>query len=199
MRYANAFALVERLQATAMQGGAVRVFGLPRVMRVDAVNLIAQLSGSLVLVSVLATLIVALVFGALCLFPVLLIPNVLPLMLTGASLHLWAGGELSPTAVLALTISFGIAIDDSVHFLNRFYEARKRGESANRAAQYASATAGQVMVLTTVLLTFGLAITMISGFFPIHLFGGMMILTLWLALVFDLLLLPALLGGRKNS
>jgi predicted RND superfamily exporter protein len=164
MRDANAFALVERLQATAMQGGAVRVFGLPRVMRVEAVNLIAQLSGSLVLVSVLATLIVALVFGALCLFPVLLIPNVLPLMFTGASLHLWAGGELSPTAVLALTISFGIAIDDSVHFLNRFYEARKRGESANRAAQYASATAGQVMVLTTVLLTFGLAITMISGF-----------------------------------
>lgn len=43
MRDANAFALVERLQATAMQGGAVRVFGLPRVMRVEAVNLIAQL------------------------------------------------------------------------------------------------------------------------------------------------------------
>ena len=199
MRDANAFALVERLQATAMQGRAVRVFGLPTVMRVEAVNLIVQLSGSLVLVSVLATLIVALVFGALRLFPVLLIPNLLPLMLTGASLHLWAGGELSPTAVLVLTISFGIAIDDSVHFLNRFYEVRKRGESANRAAQYASATAGQVMVLTTVLLTFGLANTMISGFFPIRLFGGMMILTLWLALVFDLLLLPALLGGRKNS
>ena len=182
-----------------MQGRAVRVFGLPTVMRVEAVNLIVQLSGSLVLVSVLATLIVALVFGALRLFPVLLIPNLLPLMLTGASLHLWAGGELSPTAVLVLTISFGIAIDDSVHFLNRFYEVRKRGESANRAMLYASATAGQVMVLTTVLLTFGLANTMISGFFLIRLFGGMMILTLWLALVFDLLLLPVLLGGRKNS
>jgi predicted RND superfamily exporter protein len=65
----------------------------------------------------------------------------------------------------------------------------------------ATASAGQVMVLTTVLLTFGLAVTQISDFFPIRLFGGMMMITLWAALVFDLLLLPALLmwKGTENG
>lgn len=106
---------------------------------------------------------------------------------------------MSPTAVLALTISFGIAIDDSVHFMNRFFEARAKGSEPREAVISATASAGQIMVLTTVLLTFGLSITMISGFFPIRLFGGMMIITLWAALLFDLLLLPALLTARGSN
>lgn len=48
-------------------------------------------------------------------------------MLTGASLLIWASGELTPTAVLALTISFGIAIDDTVHFLSQFEAAQAQG------------------------------------------------------------------------
>ncbi len=127
MRDEAAFDLHKRLHTAASEGGATRIFGLPTVMRIESVSLISQLSRSLVLVSVLATLVVALAFGSLRLFPLLLMPNILPLMLTASSLHVWAAGEFSPTAVLALTITFGIAIDDSVHFLNRFYEARKRG------------------------------------------------------------------------
>jgi predicted RND superfamily exporter protein len=199
MRDEAALARFDQLFEIAETHGASRIFGLPSVMRQEAVILISQLSRGLVLASIGATLIVAIAFGSLRLFPLLLLPNLLPLMLTGASLHIWAAGQLSPTAVLALTISFGIAIDDSVHFLNRFFEARGRGASKQEAVRAASGTAGQVMVLTTVLLTFGLAVTQISGFFPIRLFGGMMIITLWAALVFDLLLLPALLGRKGRA
>ncbi|MEP5154932.1 RND transporter [Planktotalea sp.] len=199
MRNEAALAQLDQLFESAETHGAQRIFGLPTVMRQEAVVLISQLSRSLVLASIGATLIVALAFGSLRLFPLLLLPNLLPLMVTGASLHIWAAGQLSPTAVLALTIAFGIAIDDSVHFLNRFFEARKVGASKEQAVRAASGSAGHVMVLTTVLLTFGLAVTQISGFFPIRLFGGMMIITLWAALVFDLLLLPALLGGKERE
>ncbi|WP_439143868.1 efflux RND transporter permease subunit [Planktotalea sp.] len=199
MRSADAAILFDTLYDTAKAGGAARIYGLPSLMRQEAVSLISQLSLGLVIASLGATFVVALAFGSLRLFPLLLVPNVLPLMVTGASLHLWASGQLSPTAVLALTISFGIAIDDSVHFLNRFFEARARGDSPHAAVLSATGSAGQIMVLTTVLLTFGLAITMISGFFPIRLFGGMMIITLWAALLFDLLLLPALLTARGSK
>lgn len=44
-------------------------------------------------------------------------------MLTGASLHLLAGAELTPTAVPSLAIAFGISIDDTVHFLSRYTAA----------------------------------------------------------------------------
>jgi len=98
-----------------------------------------------------------------------------------------------------LTIAFGIAIDDSVHFLSRFSAAKARGEPSKTAVVSATNAAGQVIVLTTLLLTIGMSVTMISGFTPIRLFGGMMIVTLWAALLIDLLLLPALLTWKRTS
>ena len=55
------------------------------------------------------------------------------------------------------------------------------------------------MVLTTLLLTVGLGVTLFSDFTPIRLFGGMMIVTLWAALLIDLVLLPALLTWKRTS
>ncbi len=186
----------DRLYDMALAAGADHIIGLPTIMRQEAVNLIKQLSAGLVLAALGATLIVAVAFRSFRLVPVLIIPNVLPLMMTGASLQLWADGQLTPTAVLALTISFGIAIDDTVHFLSRVSNARTKGQTATQAVDTAARSAGQVMVLTTLLLTFGLCVTLFSGFTPIRLFGGMMIVTLWAALLIDLMLLPALLTWR---
>jgi len=197
MRNDQTLAEFDALYEAAIDAGARQIFGLPTIMRKEAVRLINQLSRGLVLAALGAVLICALAFRSARLIPILIIPNILPLMLTGASLHLWAQGQLSPTAVLALTIAFGIAIDDSVHFLSRFSDAKARGEPPKIAIVSATNAAGQVIVLTTLLLTIGMSITMVSGFTPIRLFGGMMIVTLWAALLIDLLLLPALLTWKK--
>ena len=199
MRNEQSLAEFDALYAAATEVGASKIFGLPTIMRKEAVRLINQLSFGLVLAALGAVFICALAFKSARLIPVLIIPNILPLMLTGASLHLWAQGQLSPTAVLALTIAFGIAIDDSVHFLSRFSAAKARGEPSKTAVVSATNAAGQVIVLTTLLLTIGMSVTMISGFTPIRLFGGMMIVTLWAALLIDLLLLPALLTWKRTS
>lgn len=193
MRSPQTLQKFDRLYDSALKSGAQVVIGLPTVMRQEAVTLIRQLSIGLVVATLGATLLVALAFRAPAFVPILLIPNILPLMLTGTSLHFWAQGHLSPTAVLALTIAFGIAIDDTVHFLSRFAEARSQGLSPRQAIASATKSAGEVMVLTTLLLTAGLCVTLFSDFTPIRLFGGMMIITLWSALLLDLLLLPALL------
>lgn len=198
MRSDAALLQFDALIAAAEAGGADRIIGLPTVMRQEAIGLISQLSRGLVIASLGATLLVALAFGSLRLFPILLVPNVLPLVLTGASLHIWARGDLTPTAVLALTIAFGIAIDDTVHFVSRYADARHRGETSLQSVTSATKSAGQVMILTTVLLSVGLCVTLTSDFSPIRLFGGMMIITLWAALLFDLLLLPALLSGKDR-
>ena len=199
MRSVETLIAFDRLYDAALMGGAKRVIGLPTIMRQEAVSLIDQLSFGLILAALGSTLLVAFAFRSARLVPVLIIPNVLPLMLTGASLHFWAQGQLSPTAVLALTIAFGIAIDDSVHFLSRFYAATALGQTPNQAVNTAARSAGQVMVLTTVLLTAGLCVTLLSDFSPIRLFGGMMIVTLWAALLVDLLLLPALLTWKRTE
>ncbi len=196
MRDAASLVQFDRVYDAAIKAGAERVIGLPTIMRHEAVRLINQLSSGLILAALGATLLVALAFRSMRLVPVLILPNVLPLVLTGASLHLWAQGQLTPTAVLSLTIAFGIAIDDTVHFLSRFSGARARGASTAEAVKQAATSAGGVMVTTTVLLTAGLCVTLFSDFGPIRLFGGLMIVTLWAALLIDLLLLPALLTWR---
>ena len=198
MRSDATLARFDRLEQAARKGGADRILGLPVVMRQEAVALIGQLSRGLLIASVGATLLVALAFRSARLIPILFLPNILPIMVTGASLHIWADGELTPTAVLALTIAFGIAIDDSVHFVSRFTAARTAGQDRAEAIADATRSAGQVMVLTTLLLTVGLCITLTSGFAPIRLFGGMMIVTLWAALIVDLVLLPALLSRKDR-
>lgn len=144
MRNQASFDQFDALYAAALDGGADKIFGLPTIMRKEAVDLIDQLSLGLVAAAVGATGLVALAFRSVRLIPVLIVPIILPLMLTGASLHIWAQGQLTPTAVLALTLAFGIAIDDTVHFLSRFSETQKRGESAVQAVQFATRSAGQM-------------------------------------------------------
>jgi predicted RND superfamily exporter protein len=199
MRSAEVLARFDTLYNIATQAGADRVIGLPVVMRIEAVRLIGQLSAGLIVAALGATALCALAFRSFRLVPVLILPNILPITLTGASLHLWAQGALTPTAVLALTIAFGIAIDDTVHFLSRFALARKAGQLPEQAIVTAAKAAGEVMVLTTLLLSAGLCVTLLSDFYPIRLFGGMMIVTLWTALLIDLLLLPALLTSKRIS
>ncbi|MEJ6399416.1 efflux RND transporter permease subunit [Yoonia sp. 208BN28-4] len=198
MRSDDTLARFDEIYDAATNAGADTIIGLPTIMRQEAVSLIEQLSTGLIVAMLGATVLVALAFRSARLVPILIIPNVLPLMITGASLHLWAQGQLSPTAVLALTIAFGIAIDDTVHFLSRFAAAKAKGRTPSQAVTLATKSAGQVIVLTTLLLSVGLSVTLFSDFFPIRLFGGMMIVTLWAALLIDLLLLPALLTWKRT-
>lgn len=198
MRSDATLAHFDTLYSTARSAGAETIIGLPTIMRQEAVRLIEQLSLGLTVAALGATLLIALAFRSARLVPVLILPNILPLMITGASLHLWAQGQLSPTAVLALTIAFGIAVDDTVHFLNRYATARRAGQNTDQAILSAATSAGQMMVLTTLLLTAGLAVTLFSDFTPIRLFGAMMMITLWAALLIDLILLPALLSLKRN-
>lgn len=197
MRSQDTLTQFDTLYDAALAAGADRIFGLPTIMRLEAVSLIEQLKFGLIVAALGATFLVAFAFRSVRLLPILMIPNILPLMLTGASLHLWARGELSPTAVLALTIAFGIAIDDTIHFLSRYSAATAQGDTPREAVAVAARLAGQAMVLTTLLLTVGLCVTLFSDFTPIRLFGGMMIVTLWTALLIDLLLLPALLTWKE--
>jgi predicted RND superfamily exporter protein len=199
MRSDDSLVQFDMIYDTAVTAGADTIIGLPTIMRQEAVSLIDQLSFGLIVASLGATFLVAIAFRSFRLVPILVIPNTLPLMITGASLHLWAQGQLNPTAVLALTIAFGIAIDDTVHFLSRFASARVNGETSTVAVATAAKSAGQVMALTTLLLTVGLSVTLLSDFTPIRLFGGMMIVTLWAALLIDLLLLPALLTWKRTA
>ena len=97
------------------------------------------------------------------------------------------------TAAVALTIAFGIAIDDCIHFINRYRLERLNGHPVDEAIQFAIDRTGRVMIATTLLISGGLLVTLLSPFIMVRLFGIMLILTFVTALLADLLLLPVLM------
>ncbi len=199
MQDLKSLATQDRLEQAALAAGADRVVGLPIIMRHESIALIEQLGRGLLIACLLAILVVAIAFRLPALLLVLPAPNIIPLALGAAALHVLNGGHLTPVAVLALTIAFGIAVNDSVHFVSRFRLELKNGLDPRSALMEAVARTGRVMVLTTLLLCAGMLVTQFSVFAPVVLFGQMMIVSFILALFADLVLLPALLKQVRSS
>lgn len=151
---------------------------------------------------IVATLSVA--FRSLRLGAASVVPNLLPI---GASVGGMAalGVPLDISALTALTLSLGIATDDTIHVLSRWVQARVARPDGlpARAARGAVARTLPALALTTVALTaaFGQLIT--SSIPTIRTFGIVAATTLVVALVADVLVLPAILvalpGGRRRG
>lgn len=126
------------------------------------------------------------------------IPNLFPVLGTEGWLF-FTGQGLQLTTVLALTIAFGIAVDDTTHFLSHYLHAR-REEGFNHldAIKHTMERIGGAIFATTLILCSGVAIVMTSALPQVALFGTLFVSTLGLALIGDVFILPALLvaGGR---
>jgi predicted RND superfamily exporter protein len=102
---------------------------------------------------------------------------------------------MTMTAAFALTVAFGIAVDDTIHYINR-WQLAKGGRDARLAD--AMRHAGPPMVATTLLMTLGFGATIFSATASLPQFGMYVMLALWMALIADLLFLPALIRlGRR--
>lgn len=125
-------------------------------------------------------------------------PNLLPLVVTLGVMGL-AGIDLRISSSIVFCVVFGIAVDDTVHFLARYHEERGRGLAPREAAARTIATTGRAMVTMAVVLAAGFSVLCLSGFTPNRVLGLLMAVTVGSGLVGDLVLLPALLvlGDRK--
>ncbi len=126
------------------------------------------------------------------------IPNLFPILGTEAWLYL-TGSGLELTTVLALTIAFGIAVDDTVHFLSHYLHGRrKEGRDHISAVKHTLERIGGAIIATTIILCSGTAIVAFAELPQVALFGQLFVITLALALLGDLFILPALLvaGGK---
>lgn len=136
------------------------------------------------------TLLVALAYRSWRLALVALVVNLIPILGVEAWLVL-LGRELTIMNVIALTIAFGIAVDDTLHFLNRFRLAPP-GPVSTRV-RCALTEAGPAMTATTVILLAGLVVTLTSALPGLAVYGGLIGLAVILALLADLFLLPGLI------
>ncbi|MFD1252243.1 MULTISPECIES: MMPL family transporter [Devosia] len=126
------------------------------------------------------------------------IPNLFPILGTEAWLW-WSGSGLQLTTVIALTIAFGIAVDDTVHFLSHYLHGRREEKRSHEdAVKHTLLRIGGAIVATTIILCAGTAILVFAELPQVALFGSLFVITLALAVLGDLFILPALLmaGGK---
>jgi predicted RND superfamily exporter protein len=126
------------------------------------------------------------------------IPNLFPILGTEAYLY-FTGAGLQLTTVISLTIAFGIAVDDTTHFLSHYLHSRREeGRNHLDAVHHTMERIGGAIVATTIILISGTIIVAFSALPQVALFGSLFVITLALALIGDVFILPALLvaGGR---
>jgi uncharacterized protein len=120
-----------------------------------------------------------------------LFPNLLPVLIVSGVMG-FAGIDLRYTSALVLTVVFGIAVDDTIHFLAAV------DNTAADPVREAFERAGPGILLTSVALSAGFSVLLLSTFVPNRVLGGLLMVTAATALLGDLVLLPALLRVWKR-
>jgi predicted RND superfamily exporter protein len=121
-----------------------------------------------------------------------LIPNIIPILMIGGLMGAF-GIDLKVSTSMIFTISFGIAVDDTIHFISRLRIELSRGLTMSQAIRQTFLTTGKAIVLTTIVLSGGFLTLVFSEFLGTFYLGLLVGLTLIFAVIGDLILLPALL------
>jgi hypothetical protein len=119
------------------------------------------------------------------------VPNVFPLFFAGALIG-YLGIPLEAGIATVFSIVFGIATDDTVHFLSNFKLCRSRGLSVEESLRTTLAETGKAMCLGSIILFFSFLVMLFSIHPPSVTVGLLVSVTLAGALFCDLLLAPVL-------
>lgn len=142
-------------------------------------------------------LIGGMLFKSLRLSLILLIPNIIPLVWMLGLMFL-LGIEFKLTTSILFTVAFGIAVDDTIHFMTKLKYELDDGKSFLYAIKRTFYEAGRAIILTSVILVAGFVLLSFSRFGVTHFTGLLISFTLIFALLADLFLLPALLFPLKR-
>ncbi|WP_299160121.1 efflux RND transporter permease subunit [uncultured Tenacibaculum sp.] len=152
-------------------------------------NLVISLSLAILLISIF----MAWMFRSYKMIFISLIPNMLPLLIT-AGLMGFFSIPIKPSTILVFSIAFGISVDDTIHFLAKYRQELLANNWKIKPAVYAALQeTGVSMFYTSIVLFFGFLVFTVSSFGGTIALGGLVSVTLLLAMVSNLLLLPSLL------
>ena len=179
---------------TANPGYTIAVTGLPAIAARNSAKLIEELNWGLVGDIFLIFIFLGLMLRSVLVGVASILPSLFPIFATGALL--WFTGEgLQFASIVAITVAFSLAIDSTIHFLNRFrLEETRLGPGPGTADAALVATihhVGPAVILTTIVLALGLGVTMLSDLPSLRLFGRLAAACLMASLVAQLLILPA--------
>ncbi|MDF0603716.1 MMPL family transporter [Psychromarinibacter sp. C21-152] len=170
-----------------------QVVGYSLMASVELPRVVQELRVAFYVAVGLVALLAALLTRSVRIAALSMVPNLLPILGVEAWLFL-TDRPLTIIGGIAFTVAFGIAVDDTIHLLNRLRLARPRGAPVDRAAIETALRAASAPILTTsLILLAGFATTAFSLLPSVSVFGQLTAVAMLLAAIADLFLFPSLL------
>ena len=148
----------------------------------------------------LVSLMMLIIFKNIRMLIIFILPNILPIILVVGVMG-WLGITIDMGVAVSGAIVLGVAVDDTIHFFVKYFDAKKRGLSLEDSFAYVFQYAGTAIIFTTIILSLSFLLFTGSSFVPNFNFGIVTASALVIAFIADLLLLPAILSmmdKRKN-
>jgi predicted RND superfamily exporter protein len=169
-------------------GYEIAVTGLAVIAARNSASMIDKLNRGLTVEIVFVSAFIGLAFRSFVVMVAAILPGIFPVLVSGNVL--WAlGNGLQFASMVALTVSFGLGLSATIHFLNRMRLEEKPGEDPAIGVERATVLVGPALILTSAVLACGLAVTVLSNLPSLRLFGWVAALAIVAALVADLLIL----------
>jgi hypothetical protein len=169
-------------------GYEIAVTGLSAIAARNSASMIEKLNRGLTVEFALVAIFIGLAFRSVVVMFSCILPGIFPVVLSGTVLYLLGEG-LQFASVVALTVSFGLGLSATIHFLNRLRLETTPGVSPELAVERATVLVGPALILTTVVLACGLVVTVFSDLPSLRLFGWLSAFAMIAALVADLFIL----------
>jgi len=148
---------------------------------------------SITIAIIAVSIMMLVIFRNIRLLPLFVMPNILPIALVVGIMG-WTGIDIDIGVAIAGAIIIGVAVDDTIHFLVKYFEARNTGANMQDSLTYVMQYAGNAIIFTTVILSLAFSIFVFSDFLPNYMFGVVTASALIIAVIADLLMLPAILS-----
>ncbi|MBX9828353.1 MAG: MMPL family transporter [Xanthobacteraceae bacterium] len=172
----------------AHPGYEIAVTGLAAIAARNSADMIGKLNRALTIEIIFVAAFIGLAFRSFAVMVVSILPGIFPVVMSGTVL--WLLGEgLQFASVVALTVSFGLGLSATIHFLNRLRLESRPGLDPSVSVEQATILVGPALILTSVVLSCGLAVMVFSDLPSLRLFGWLSAFSMMAALVADLLIL----------
>jgi predicted RND superfamily exporter protein len=169
-------------------GYSIAVTGLSAIAARNSATMIDRLSWGLTVEIAFVAAFIGIAFRSPFVMLVSILPGIFPIVLAGALL-LMLGMGLQFASVIALTVSFGLGLSATIHFLNRLQIEDVDEHDPGVGVERATVLVGPPLILTSAVLACGLAMTVFSALPSLRMFGWLSAFAMIAALFADLFIL----------
>jgi uncharacterized protein len=163
-------------------------------MLIDKNNeyLVINMMQGLLIAFISIGIIIFILFKSFKMVAISVVVNIIPLLMIGGLMG-FLGLDMKIATSIIFTIAFGIAVDDTIHFVSKFKLELLKGKSYLYSLKRTFLSTGKAIIVTSLILCGGFLTLVFSGFQSIYFVGLLVSLTLLFAVLADLFLLPILI------